>query len=237
MNLPASDDCRYRLTPVNKRQHMRTKPTIIIQSESNQNRNQNRIRAANQLAGVSFPLLWKSVQSYCGERENKVDAVKFWEYYEAGGWKDARKSCPELEAEGADLGEIQWRNRGSLNGSTHPTRFSLYTRRNTAHEQRTVIQILSTLKAAFPHSFQKMGRSDVEAMINPGYDSPPVRCKNHERGCGQSDRNPYSWLLTDHWRSKNRFTVSESESYSSEADAWALVERACRMDLPFRGGV
>ena len=36
------------------------------------------------------PPTLEEVQAYCRERGNRVDAVRFWEYYQAGNWKDGK---------------------------------------------------------------------------------------------------------------------------------------------------
>lgn len=35
-----------------------------------------------------IPPTLEEVQAYCRERNNNVDAKRFWDYYEAAGWKD-----------------------------------------------------------------------------------------------------------------------------------------------------
>ena len=37
-----------------------------------------------------IPPSLEDVRAYCQERGNTVDAEKFWTYYDAGGWKDAK---------------------------------------------------------------------------------------------------------------------------------------------------
>ena len=54
---------------------------IRIQSESNP-KGDTRTR-------VSPPTL-EEVEAYCKERNSSVDPRQFWEYFEAGGWKDAK---------------------------------------------------------------------------------------------------------------------------------------------------
>ena len=57
----------------------------------------NRIRDTNSLFGNRdankprfTPPTLEEVRAYCRERNSPVDPVKFWEYFNAGGWKDAK---------------------------------------------------------------------------------------------------------------------------------------------------
>ncbi len=95
-----------------------------------------------------------------------------------------------------------------------------------------VIQILSTLKAAFPHSFQKMGRSDVEAMINlwlRQFANEDAKIMSAAVDSLIATRTVgYSPTVGEIKEQVHRLRVGEQPS---EADAWALVERACRNGL------
>lgn len=92
-----------------------------------------------------------------------------------------------------------------------------------------VIQVLATLKAAFPHSFQRMGRKDAEAMINlwlrqfesedPAAVSAAVDSLISTREAG------YSPTIGEIKAQLHRLRTA---GQLSEADAWALVEKACR---------
>lgn len=95
-----------------------------------------------------------------------------------------------------------------------------------------VIQILSTLKAAFPHSFQKMCRSDVEAMINlwlRQFANEDAKIMSAAVDSLIATRTVgYSPTVGEIKEQIHRLRVGEQPS---EADAWALVERACRNGL------
>ena len=58
-----------------------------IQSESNPNSNPN-TRGTAQARFV--PPTLEQVREYCIERGSKVDPVKFFDYFTAGGWKDSK---------------------------------------------------------------------------------------------------------------------------------------------------
>ena len=58
-----------------------------IQSNPIQNTNTN--TKGNTRTRETPPTL-EEVKDYCRERNSPVDPVKFWEYFNAGGWKDAK---------------------------------------------------------------------------------------------------------------------------------------------------
>ena len=92
-----------------------------------------------------------------------------------------------------------------------------------------VIQILATLKLAFPHSFQNLGRTDMEGMIelwkrqfageDPLLVSAAVDSLISSRTVG------YSPNIGEIKEQMHRIRTGDRPS---EVDAWTLVEKACR---------
>lgn len=95
-----------------------------------------------------------------------------------------------------------------------------------------VLIILSTLKAAFPHSFQNMGKRDAEALIN-------LWIRQFENEDPQAVGYAVDSLIATRTvgfsptigEIKEQLQRLRSAGQLSEVDAWALVERASRNGL------
>lgn len=70
-------------------------PLTIPQEENKNNKNNTPIYTSSRCSDVCVPPPEKKfkkptvdeVEAYCRERQNNVDAGKFWDFYEAKGWK------------------------------------------------------------------------------------------------------------------------------------------------------
>lgn len=81
-------DCMQKNTPVDNLPQLAADCGLNpIQSESNPNPNPN-TRGTAQARFV--PPTLEQVREYCIERGSKVDPVKFFDYFTAGGWKDSK---------------------------------------------------------------------------------------------------------------------------------------------------
>ena len=95
-----------------------------------------------------------------------------------------------------------------------------------------VLQMLSILKAAYPHSFQKLGKRDAESLANlwerqfadedPRAVSAAIDSLIATRTVG------YSPTIGE---IKEQLHRLRNQDQLSEVDAWVLVERACRNGL------
>jgi hypothetical protein len=88
---PMQDDanaCETMRTDANRCERMRTDAT---NTKTNTKTNTNTKTKTNTKANNIFrPPTLEDVRAYCLERGNTVDPVKFWSYYDAGDWKDAK---------------------------------------------------------------------------------------------------------------------------------------------------
>lgn len=95
------------------------------------------------------------------------------------------------------------------------------------------LQVLSILKAAYPHSFMKMTKLDAEAMVT-------LWCRQFEaedaKAVGMAvdaliatRREGYSPTIGEVKEQLHRIRKSGTEL--SDSEAWALVEKACRNGL------
>lgn len=95
-----------------------------------------------------------------------------------------------------------------------------------------VLQMLSILKAAYPHSFQKLGKRDADALValwerqfseeDPQAVSDAIDSLIATRTVG------YSPTIGE---IKEQIHQLRNQDQLSEVDAWALFERACRNGL------
>ena len=92
----ADDDDRSRQVAANCGEvRLESNPNPNTNPNTNTNPNPNskrdtRRRARESAAKKFVPPTATEVYLYCRERGNSVDANAFWEYYDAGGWKDTK---------------------------------------------------------------------------------------------------------------------------------------------------
>lgn len=96
-----------------------------------------------------------------------------------------------------------------------------------------ILQVLSILKAAYPHSYQKMTKMDAEAVVSLWM----RQFENEDAGAVgmavdaliATRREGYSPTVGEVKEQLHRIRTAETQM--SDAEAWALVEKACRNGL------
>lgn len=76
---------RYRETKTNEGQAEDTTRTCPIRDKRQEIRDKNNIHVSKKFTPPTF----EDVKAYCHERGDKVDAQKFFDYFEAGKWHDS----------------------------------------------------------------------------------------------------------------------------------------------------
>lgn len=69
-------------------------PSIISKPKSNTNNNTNNIIVEDKFIKPTI----EEIQQYCNERQNNVDAEKFYNHYESKGWKVGKSSMKNWKA-------------------------------------------------------------------------------------------------------------------------------------------
>ena len=95
----------------------------ISKSEGNKDKDKdvNVNKDEKSKSKIFVPPSLQQIQDYCTERKNSVSAVKFFDYYTAGNWKDAKGNPVKnwkqklLSWEGRDSGHNQQRDKTSFN--------------------------------------------------------------------------------------------------------------------------
>jgi len=94
------------------------------------------------------------------------------------------------------------------------------------------VQILATLRAAFPHSFKDMGQDDIQATVNLWAmmfaDDPYPAVNASVCALIASRKTGYSPTIGEVKEKLQDYAVSDAPS---ETEAWALVSKACRNGL------
>lgn len=66
------------------------KPKPNLNANVNKNWNENKNNEKKNIKKKSSPPSYEEIVAYCKERNNNVDAKRFFDYYSAGGWKDGK---------------------------------------------------------------------------------------------------------------------------------------------------